>query len=285
MNKAIKLICKYLIYFVIIFQTAAIVVSIVNLIYDYITGETYLALISNVSWFIPQYYISQTGNLWNLIPLLLFIGITVFLFFKSSKYLLEVKDLDTRSTNEKAVKYVAMDIMWLALIEVSYIMFFCFNMAAHDYPPYLNFVNMWIYYIVAFMGMFILFAKFNINEIYQKNRSVTTYSKVKSYAVVNVHIALFVVVWNIWMHYFGDTKVSNPNSRSMFDMDMNILSCVIMNVMLFFVTLYYYFHVKKLNSDTIPCKHFLLKINLLQIIAIAIESGVILLNAFVFFKK
>lgn len=111
-DKIINKLCRVLV----VCQGIQIILSIINLIYCFITGSTYLFPTSNVAWFIPQYYISNGQGLWNAIILALFIGITVFLYVKSSRLLL--------SNSTKINPIVAINGTWFGLCQLMYSMFF-----------------------------------------------------------------------------------------------------------------------------------------------------------------
>lgn len=86
------------------------------------------------------------------------------------------------------------------------------------------------------------------------------------------------------MHYFSDTKLSNPNNHNMIEMDLLFSAFIIINIAIFIITLIYYYDVRNLKNTISPCKHFLLKLNVIQIASIFTEIIVILLNAFVIFN-
>ena len=266
---------KHISHALILYQFIAIIASIINLIYDLITNKTYILFMGYVSWFIPQYYLSTTGNLWNLLPLILLIGATLFLFIKSAKCLL--------SKSVKRLKYPVLNILWLGISQLSYMLFFCFHITGNA-PPYFSIAN--LYSNIAFFFIYIIFiiVKFDCSKIIKESLNITNYIQIKKYAFANAQIAVFGAIWNLWMHYFSDTNLSNPNKHSMIEMDILFSAFIIINIAILIITLIYYYDVRNSKNSTVPCKHFLLKINVLQIIAIFLEIVIILLNAFVFFK-
>lgn len=269
-DKIINKLCRVLV----VYQGIQIISSLMNLIYCFISGSTYLFPTSNVAWFIPQYYISNRQGLWNAVILALFIGITVFLYVKSSKYLLG----DSVNPNQ----IVALNGIWLMLCVLSYMMFFCYHMI--DEPPYLSMLNLCLNIIFGFTYMLVILIKYNYSDEIKNNLQVTTYKQVKRYAISNCQISAFTLILDYWMHYFADMPLSNPTGHDVIEIDILLSSIFIMiNIVLFIITTVFYFDVKKEGKDTPPCKHFLLKISLLQIAAIIIEVVGILLAAFVLF--
>lgn len=275
LSRKIKNINKYFIHILIIYQVIAIAASTINLIYDFITNKTHILFISYVSWFIPQYYLSKTGNLWNFLPLILLIGITIFLFLKSAKCLL--------SENTKQLKYPLLNVLWLGISQLSYMLFFCFNITG-TYPPYFSISNLYSNIAFFFIYMIFIIVKFDWSKIFKENLDVKSYEHIRKYAFANALTAIFVAILNLWMHYFSDTELSNPNNHSMIEMDILFLAFILINTAIFIITLIYYHDVKNSGNNIVPCKHFLLKLNVIQIASFLIEIVVILLNAFVFFN-
>ena len=268
---------KHISHALILYQLIAIIASIINLIYDFIANKTYIFFMSYVSWFIPQYYLSNTGNLWNLLPLILFIGTTITLFIKSTKCLL--------SKNVKQLKFSALNVLWLGICQLSYMLFFCFHITGNE-CPYFSIAN--LYSNIAFFIIYMIFiiVKFDCSKIFKESFNITNYMQIKQYAFANAQFAIFGAIWNLWMHYFGDTSISNPEHHNIIAADMYMLFIfVIINIMLFCMIIIFYFDIKKSNSDNIPHKHFLLKMILLQIFAILLEVVIILLDAFVIFNQ
>lgn len=266
---------KYFIHILIIYQFAAIIASIINLLHDFITNKTYILFISYVSWFIPQYYLSENGNLWNLLPLVLLIGITLFLFVKSAKCLL--------SKNTKQLKYPLLNVLWLGISQLSYMLFFCFNISG-TYIPYYSTSNLFSNIAFFFIYMIFIIVKFDYSKVFKEYLDVKNYEHIKKYAFANALIAIFVAILDLWMHYFSDTKLSNPNNHSMIEMDILFLAFILINIAIFTITLIYYQDVRISENNIVPCNHFLLKLNIIQIASFFIELVVILLNAFVFFN-
>lgn len=274
MSKNIK---KYGGIILILYQFAAIIASIMNLIYDFTTGKTYVFFASYVSWFIPQYYMSVTGNRWNLLPLILFIGITLFLFIKSAKNLLP--------ENEKFSKYPALNILWLGISQLSYMLFFCFHITGNE-PPYFSFANLYSNIAFFFIYLIFIFVKYDYSKVFKNSFNITSYAQIRKYAVANSAIAIFGAIWNLWMHYFGDTSISNPKNHSILIADIVMLFIfVFINITLLCITIIFYYNTQKSNCQSMPCKYFLLKINLLQISAIILEVTIVFLDAFVIFNK
>lgn len=272
-DKIINKLCRVLV----VYQGIQIISSLINLIYCFISGSTYLFPTSNVAWFIPQYYISNGQGLWNAVILALFIGVTVYLYVKSSKYLL--------GDSVKPNQIVALNGLWLMLCLLSYIMFFGFHLAGQPGGvPYFSPANWYISMVVDFAYLILILAKYNYSDEFKNNLQVTTYKQVKRYAISNCQIAAFTLILDYWMHYFSDMPLSNPTGHDVIEIDILLSSIFIMiNIVLFIITTVFYFDVKKAGKDTVPCKHFLLKICLLQIAAIIIEVAGILLAAFVLF--
>ena len=272
-DKIINKLCRVLV----VCQGIQIISSIINLIYCFITGSTYLFPTCNPSWFIPQYYLSNGQGLWNAIILALFIGVTVFLYVKSSKYLL--------GDSVKPNQIVALNGIWVMLCLLSYMMFFAFHLVGRSGDvPYWSPANWYISIAVYFTYMLVILIKYNYSDEFKNNLQVTTYKQVKRYAISNCQIAAFTLILDYWMHYFADMPLSNPNGHDVIEFDILLSSIFIMiNIVLFIITTVFYFDVKKEGKDTPPCKHFLLKISLLQIAAIIIEVVGILLSAFVLF--
>lgn len=148
---------KYIGYILILYQGLAIVASIINLIYDFATGKTYLFFSSYVSWFIPQYYLSNTGNIWNLLPLLLFIGTTIILFIKSAESLM--------LKSEKISKYPALNILWLGISQLSYMLFFCFHMTGNN-PPYISIANIYSNLAFFFIYLIFIFVRYDYSKVF-----------------------------------------------------------------------------------------------------------------------
>lgn len=270
-DKIINKLCRVLV----VYQGIQIISSIINLIYCFITGSTYLFLTCNPSWFIPQYYLSNGQGLWNAIILALFIGVTVFLYVKSSRLLL--------SNSTKINPIVAINGTWFGLCQLMYSMFFCFHLSP-EYAPYNSLFNygLNIFFLITYLVL--ILCKYNYSDEFKNNLKVTTYKQVKSNALANCSIAAFVLIFDYWMHYFSDMPLSNPTGHDMFSLDALFLFLwVPANLICAIITVVYYFRVKKAGKDTPPCKHFLLKISLLQIAAIIIEVVGILLAAFVLF--
>lgn len=270
-KKAIKIFCLV----IVLYQAFQIVSSVINLIYCFISGSTYLFPTSNVAWFVPQYYISNGQGLWNAVILALFIGITVFLYVKSSRLLL--------SDSTKINPIVAINAAWFGLCQLMYSLFFCLHILP-EHAPYYSLLNYGLNAFILIVYLVIILCKYNYSDEIKNNLKVTTYKQVKGYAVGNCLIAAFALIFDYWMHYFADMPLSNPTSHDMFSLDALLLFVwVTANLICFIITVVYYFYVKKIGKDTVPCKHFLLKISLLQIAAIIIEIVGILLAAFVLF--
>lgn len=70
----------------------------------------------------------------------------------------------------------------------------------------------------------------------------------------------------------------------MIEMDILFLAFILINIAIFTITLIYYHDVRISENNIVPCNHFLLKLNIIQIASFFIELVVILLNAFVFFN-
>lgn len=139
-----------------------------------------------------------------------------------------------------------------------------------------------IFFLITYLVL--ILCKYNYSDEFKNNLKVTTYKQVKSNALANCSIAAFVLIFDYWMHYFSDMPLSNPMGHDMFSLDALFLFLwVPANLIYAIITVVYYFRVKKAGKDTPPCKHFLLKISLLQIAAIIIEVVGILLAAFVLF--
>lgn len=261
-----KNISKYLSRFVIIYQGMAILATTINLIFDFITCNTYAFPISYISWFVPEYYLAVGGNLWNLFPLAILIGITLFLFVKSSKILL--------SEDVEQYKYPTLNGCWLGINQLSYMQFFCFNLATHGEPPYCSMANLSINMAFLIIYLINLFMKFNYNEVFVNNRTTKSYVKLKEYAWLNVKVSIFIAFWNIWMHYFSDTSISNPDHRSMIMLDIDMLvSFGLFYIIILCYVIFNFFKVKVLDSYNIPDNHPLLRLYLLQIAAMPFEMS------------
>ena len=136
------------------FQAVSILVSAANLIYCFITASTDLFIFSNVAFFIPQYYITYGLGFWNIIPLAIFISITVFLFCQSSLILLNIKNVKNY--------YASLNLLWLILCNASYLMFFAFNTATLSYVSYFSFANIYIWILFIYLYIFVMLKKVNL---------------------------------------------------------------------------------------------------------------------------
>lgn len=257
------------------FQAVSILVSAANLIYCFITASTDLFIFSNVAFFIPQYYITYGLGFWNIIPLAIFISITVFLFYKSSLILLNIK----KAKNY----YAALNLLWLMLCNASYLMFFAFNTATLSYVPYLSFANIYIWILFIYLYMFAMLKKSQFMKKIDLKNSVKTYADVKKYSYANSFIALFTVLLAFWMHYFSDMPLSNPNGTDMSFLDFMLYPVFwAINIVLFVMNILSYYNLKKAGK-TMPAKHFILKMNMYQIFSFVVSVVSFYLTAYVLF--
>ncbi len=257
------------------FQAVSILVSAANLIYCFITASTDLFIFSNVAFFIPQYYITYGLGFWNIIPLAIFISITVFLFYKSSLILLNIK----KAKNY----YAALNLLWLMLCNASYLMFFAFNTATLSYVPYLSFANIYIWILFIYLYMFAMLKKSQFMKKTDLKNSVKTYADVKKYSYANSFIALFTVLLAFWMHYFSDMPLSNPNGTDMSFLDFMLYPVFwAINIVLFVMNILSYYNLKKAGK-TMPAKHFILKMNMYQIFSFVVSVVSFYLTAYVLF--
>ncbi len=268
---------KTIYWFIVIFQGVSIIVTIINLIYCFITKNTYLFFCSNVALFIPQYYISYGGGIWNTIPLILFIANTAVLYYKSSVIILGVKK--TRGF------YVALNGFWLILCNMSYLMFFTFNTATGmSIPPYFSFANIYIWIVFIFIYVFVIYSKNNIFTNMGLNMLVNTYKDVRKYTYANSLISFFTIILAFWMHYFSDMPLSNPMGTNMIFLDYILYPIFwVINISLFIVNIIFYYNVKKKSDELLPYKHFFLRINLNQILSFMLSVISFHLTAFVLF--
>lgn len=263
-------------WFTVVFQGVSIIITIVNLTYCFITKNTDSFLFSNVALLIPQYYISYGDGIWNIIPLLIFIAITVFLYIKSSMIILGIK-------NQKRI-YITINGFWLILCNISYLTFFTFNTAVVGIPPYCSFVNIYTWIAFIFVYIFVIYRKNNIVQNMSRNMSINTYYDIQKCTYANSFIAFFAIVLAFWMHYFSDMPLSNPTGKN-----MNFLDCMlypifwIINIMLFVINMVFYYSIKKKSTEPLPSEHFLLKINLYQVIPFILSVISFFLTAFVLF--
>lgn len=263
-------------WFTVVFQGVSIIVTTINLIYCFITKNTVSFLFSNVALLIPQYYISYGDGIWNIIPLLLFIAITVLLYFKSSMIILGIK-------NQKKF-YISINGLWLIFCNVSYLIFFTFNTATTGVPPYCSFVNIYIWIAFIFIYIFVIYKKNSIFKNMELNMSVKTYKDVKKYTYANSFIAFFTILLAFWMHYFSDMPLSNPTDNNMIFLDYMLYPIFwLINIILFIVNIIFYYTVKKESNKALPLKYFFLKINLHQILSFVLSVISFHLIVFVLF--
>ena len=262
---------KYISYFLIAYQGVAIITTIVNVVFELINNCNCIFFNSYAPWFVPVYYLLNGGNIFNIIPLILFATITIFLFLKSTKALVTI--------DSGTPKAPLINSLWLGISLLSYMLFFCFHFT---YVPYCSLVNIYSNIIFFFAILILSLTKYDYFRQFNRNLVVRNYNQIKKYANASICIAVFGAVLNFWMHYFGDTKLTNPNNDSMIELDILMLfifssACIA----ILGLSVFYYYNIKK--SIQPPNKNFLLVTIIKQIIAIVIEIAVISINAFVIF--
>ncbi len=132
-EKVIRLLC----YILIVYQGIAIISTILNVIFELVNNENCIFFNSYVAWLVPVYYLLNGGSILNIIPLILFAVITIYLFIKSSKVLITIDSGTPKSP--------LMNSLWIGISQLNYTMFFCFNFTE---APYCSLTN--IYSNVAF---------------------------------------------------------------------------------------------------------------------------------------
>lgn len=270
MTKKEKII-KYISYFLIAYQGVAIITTIINVVLELLNNYNCIFFNSYVPWFVPVYYLLNGGNIFNIIPLILFATITVFLFLKSTKALVTI--------DSGSPKAPLINALWLGISLLSYMLFFCFHFA---YAPYCSLVNIYSNIIFFFAILIISLIKYDYFGQFNKNLVVRNYNQIKKYANANICIAVFGVVLNFWMHYFSDTKLTNPNNDSMIELDILMLFAFLaVNIAIMGLSVFYYYHVKK--SIEPPSRNFLTVTITKQTVAIVIEMAIILINTLVIF--
>lgn len=263
-------------YFIICYQILSFIFTIINLIYCFISTDTTLFPFSIASFFIPQYYITYGGGLWNIIPLMILILITSLLFVKSSKEFL--------NPHHNNGKFIALNIFWLCFMYSYFPILFMLNMPSNPKPPYASILNLFISVVFMFIYMIAMFCKVKYYEIARNNIEIKYYRQIRNSAISASAIAVFSFLLTLSMHYYSDMALSNPKNRDLLSLDKYTIGVfIIISIILFVYNNVSFFTLKKESEEDLPCKHFLLKLNILQISSIILSLLFSCITVFVIF--
>lgn len=263
-------------YFIIGYQVLSFIFTIINLIYCFISTDTTLFPFSISGFFIPQYYITYGGGLWNIIPLMILILITSLLFVKSSKEFL--------NPNPNSGKFIALNIFWLCFMYSYFLVFFMLHMSSNPQQPYTSILNLFISVVFIYIYIIAMFCKVKYYEIAKNNMKIKCYRQIKNNAISASAIAIFSFLLTLSMHYYSDMPLSNPKNHDLFSLDKYTIGVfIIISIILFVYNNISFFTLKKDSKEKLPCKHFLLKLNILQILSIILSLLFSCITVFVIF--
>ena len=263
-------------YFVIGYQILSFIVTIINLIYCFISTDTTLFPFSIAGFFVPQYYITYGGGLWNIIPLVILIFITLLLFVKSSKEFLNQQPNHGR--------LIALNIFWLCFMYSYFPVCFMLNMPSYPEPPYNSILNLIISVIFTYIYMIAMFCKVKYYEIARDNIKIKYYRQIKNGAISASVIAIFSFLLTLSTHYYSDMPLSNPKNHDLLSLDKYTIGVfILISVILFVYNNVSFFTLKKEGKEKLPCKYFLLKLNVLQILSILLSLLFSCITVFVIF--
>ena len=246
--------------------------------YNFATNSFELFLLSNVAYFVPQYYILRGAGLWNIIPLCIFLFVTIVLYYSSSKYYIK----------GKYNFVIPLNIFWLILCKISYLTFFSYNLSTVMINiPFFSVANMYIWVIFIYFYIFTMIYKYNddYSKMFSSGLIPTSYKKLKKYAYSNFFISVFTVSLSLWMHYFSDMPLSNPKDVDMITIDYLLYpTFIIINITILIFSLVSYFDIKKIQSNELTNKKTV-KIFALQICGILFSITSFFIINFLCFKK
>ena len=255
---------------VIVSQGMQIISSLINIIYCFITGSTSLFWFSNPSLLVPQYYLSNGYGWWNIFPLIVFFGVNVFLYIKATSWIVR--------KSEKMEIFVGMNMFWQGICEAFFLAFFtplCYGEHYSSVP------NMFINIAILYTFGIAVCLRMGYPKNYFQYFHPRNFKELQACAYSNVMISIIGLILHLWMHYFADTPLSNPNHNSLLDFDLLYSVFLMMNVIMFVFVLVENARLKKqLNEFEMKP---ITKLVVMQLTAMLIEIIGMYLIAFVIF--